>query len=180
MRMTCKIFFDSATTVGHSLRAACDGCYEEYRKRPAASQSAAASAAQLSRQLTEQAAAAAQLAQQLDEQSTASQTATAAHLHQINKHLHEMQKKLHFAIPSETRWTLLTTSVELLSARQEMMMTNLNIIKDHIIATPANLNDGDESDESDNELWGPVTPEDGEACYLGTPMCHCREDSDHN
>ena len=33
MRMTCKIFFDSATTVGHSLRAACDECYEEYRKR---------------------------------------------------------------------------------------------------------------------------------------------------
>ena len=31
--MTCKIFFDSATTVGHSLRAACDECYEEYRKR---------------------------------------------------------------------------------------------------------------------------------------------------
>ena len=31
--MTCKIFLDSATTVGHSLRAACDECYEEYRKR---------------------------------------------------------------------------------------------------------------------------------------------------
>ena len=28
-----NFFFDSATTVGHSLRAACDGCYEEYRKR---------------------------------------------------------------------------------------------------------------------------------------------------
>ena len=26
-------FFDSATTVGHSLRAACDECYEEYCKR---------------------------------------------------------------------------------------------------------------------------------------------------
>ena len=28
-----KFFLDSATTVGHSLRAACDECYGEYRKR---------------------------------------------------------------------------------------------------------------------------------------------------
>ena len=70
-------------------------------------------------------------------------------------------------------------------------MSDLNIMKNHITGanlinigdndgiTGANLNVSDESDD-DDALWGPITPEDGEACRLNTPLCHCLEDSDHN
>ena len=158
---------------------------EQSRAKPAVT-----NATQLSRQLTEQAATAAQLSQQLTEHAAAGQTATAAQLQQINKHLREMRKKLQCDIPTETQWTLLAASIELLSARQERMMSDLNIIKNHITGanlinigdsdgiTGANLDVSDESD--DDALWGPVTPEDGEACRLGTPLCRCLEDSDHN
>ena len=160
---------------------------QQLSQQPAeqATASQTATAQQLSQQLAEQAAnqtaTAQQLSQQLAEQATASQTAAAQQLKQINKHLQEMRSKLQqlTTIPAETQWTLLSTSMELLSARQEIMMTDLNIIRDRIINAPVNHGDVNDRDDSDNDddLWGPITPE--ESCYLGTPLCHCREDDSH-
>ena len=40
----------------------------------------------------------------------------------------------------------------------------------------------DDSDGSvaSDDLWGPVTPDEKQSCYLGTPLCHCREDDGHH
>ena len=122
--------------------------------------------------------------QQLSEvraQAAASQAATTQQLKQVRKHLQEMSGKLQqlTIIPTKTQWTLLSTSMELLSARQEIMMTDLNTIRDQPINAPVNNHsDVCDSDNSDNDdLWGPITPE--ESCYLGTPLCHCQEDDNH-
>ena len=149
---------------------------------------AAASQAATTQQLSEVRAQAianqAATTQQLSEvraQAAANQAATTQQLKQVRKHLQEMSGKLQqlTTIPTKTQWTLLSTSMELLSARQEIMMTDLNTIRDQPINAPVNNHsDVCDSDNSDNDdLWGPITPE--ESCYLGTPLCHCQEDDNH-
>ena len=154
----------------------------EIRAQAAASQAAATQ--QLSKVQAQAAASQAATTQQLSEvraQATANQAATTQQLKQVRKHLQEMSGKLQqlTTIPTKTQWTLLSTSMELLSARQEIMMTDLNTIRDQPINAPVNNHsDVCDSDNSDNDdLWGPITPE--ESCYLGTPLCHCQEDDNH-
>ena len=159
----------------------------EVRAQAAASQ--AATTQQLAEVRAQAAASQAAATQQLAEvraQAAASQVAATQQLKQVRKHLQEMSGKLRqlTANPTKTQWTLLSTSVELLSARQEIMMSDLNAIRDKLIDGPVN-NDHDvcDSDDSDvstpsDDLGGPITPD--ESCYLGTPLCHCREDDRHH
>ena len=71
-------------------------------------------------------------------------------------------------------WAMPTTSIELLGTLQELILAKLDDIKDRLKPY-----DGNVSDDS-NDLWGPVTPDEEELCYLGTPLSHCRENDTHH
>ena len=113
-------------------------------------------------------------------QAATSQTATTQQLEQVRRHLQEMNGKLRqlTGSPTKTQWTLLSTSVELLSARQEIMMTDLHAIREQL--EPRNNNEnGDTDNDSDNDdIWGTITPDEEDPCYEGAALWQCRHDNE--
>ena len=102
-------------------------------------------------------------------------------LTEIRQQMAKVESKLNrlTANPFNPDCPTLTPSIDLLGARQELILAKLHNIRNHQKPNDDPVSD-DNSDGSaaSDDLWGPVTPD--ESCSLGTPLCHCREDDVHH
>ena len=104
---------------------------------------------------------------------------SAKQLTEVRRHLLNIKDQLRqLTSPTRTQWTLLSTSVELLAARQEIMMSDLNAIRDKLDPREDNNNDENGDTDSDDDIWSPVTPAEENPCYEGAALCQCRHNKE--
>ena len=104
---------------------------------------------------------------------------SAKQLTEVRRHLLNIKDQLRqLTSPTRPQWTLLSTSVELLAARQEIMMSDLNAIRDQLDPPEDNNNDENGDTDSDEDIWSPVTPDEENPCYEGAALCQCRHNKE--
>ena len=104
-------------------------------------------------------------------------------LTEIRQQMAKVESKLNRLTANSLKpdWPTLTSSIDLLGARQELILAKLDNIPNHLKPNDGHVSD-DDSDGSvaPDDLWGPVTPDEEQSCYLGTPLCHCRKEDAHH
>ena len=107
-----------------------------------------------------------------DDTATLSTAAAKASL-ATTERLSKIEGKIDKLARNKHDWSSLSASVDLLAARQELILTKLDTIRNHQISD--NNADGDSDISSlDSNLWAPVTPEEEDSCYEGAALCQCR------
>ena len=96
-------------------------------------------------------------------------------LAETQQRMSKIEEKLNKLTRNKPDWPSLSSSVDLLGARQELILTKLDTIRNRQISVNNTNDDSVDSDVSSlgDNLWGPVTPEE-DPCYEGAALCQCR------
>ena len=108
-------------------------------------------------------------------------------LTEIRQQISKVEAKLNNLTNNKPDWPTLSSSIDLLGARQELILAKLDTIRnrqkpnDDLVSNDRDVcADSDVSDVSipSDDLWGPITADEENPCYEGAALCQCRHNKE--